>query len=362
MNVFRELNMKHWILLVCCLLSLGPAAQARESVVYSVVGSDSKQPSTDIFAIDPDTGKSRLVFSDVKAQFALVPRDTAAACAKIFARAMGRNQYSNPGAVYELSVDGSGRARKIFDVENEPNMTSNFSNLFVNHSGSKIGHLNTLGGKSYLFVHDAATGKLLRKTDVTSIMPGNVTSIGWMPDDERIFFTLNDAGEDADWQDSRSPIGSYVMKEDADRAVRIAPEAAMHPQLAGLRPLNDTAAVLIAGLKDGQYLAYDLQRNPALRQPSTYLYELDVAAKTQKLVPTDIEGKLLSFHLSPSGQELTLTATQKKYEKQAQFTWTTTQELWTLDLDSGRKSKLQSFTSHDDGPPSVNLIGWLDQD
>src|SRR5581483_742207 len=121
--------------------------------------------------------------------------DTAAACAKIFARAMGRNQYSNPGAVYELSVDGSGRARKIFDVENEPNMTSNFSNLFVNHSGSKIGHLNTLGGKSYLLFHVAAPENLLRKTDVTPIIPETFTSMVWRPEAKRIFFPLKDAGE-----------------------------------------------------------------------------------------------------------------------------------------------------------------------
>lgn len=66
--------------------------------------------------------------------------------------------------------------------------------------------------------------------------------------------------DEASWTTPNSPVGSYVMNEDADSAERLVPEGAMHPQLAGLEPLSDTAAGLIGMLPDCRYLLQDFQR------------------------------------------------------------------------------------------------------
>src|SRR6202008_293757 len=140
---------------LCGLLCVAPALQASESVLYWVtdqsvlypvtnrlVKASTTEDKTDIFAIDPETGKKRLVFSDANAPFMLLPggrfpRGIVAAGGGVFSVAIDRQAWANnagPGqAVYELSADGSGKARKVFDI-------GNFSNLFVSPSGSKIGY------------------------------------------------------------------------------------------------------------------------------------------------------------------------------------------------------------------------------
>ena len=78
--------MKRWISLLCGLLCVAPASQASESVLYWVtdqsiahrvtnrlVRASATEDKTDIFAIDPETGKKRLVFSDANAEFMLLP-------------------------------------------------------------------------------------------------------------------------------------------------------------------------------------------------------------------------------------------------------------------------------------------------
>jgi len=197
-----------------------------------------------------------------------------------------------------------------------------------------------------------------------------VEEIGWMHDDKRIFFTIEMAGDsdDAFWTTPNSPVGTYVMSEDADTAGRLAPEAALHPKLAGLQPSNDMAAVLVGTLPDGQYLFRDIE-NARAGNSATYLYALDLTNRTQKIIPTnEIVGSMWgpgsSSHLSPSGRQLALTAMQKKYKNQPTFSETSTEEVWMLDLESGKGSKLLSFaipdTTHDFKGPWINLIGWLE--
>src|ERR1019366_4122896 len=182
---------------------LAHAARAGESLVYAVSTSEMTQSQvlskTESFIVDSETGKQRLVFSDAAAEFLLLPgndvqSDIVAAGGRIFSRGVERKLYTNrrsdyPAAVFELPTSRSGKARKIFDIENEGGIGSNFRNLFISPTGAKIGYMKVSNGKPCLFLHETSTGKLLRKLDLSHIVFDLfVTAISWMPDGERLFF------------------------------------------------------------------------------------------------------------------------------------------------------------------------------
>lgn len=374
--------MKWWLLLICWLAFIAPTASAGDSVVYSVT---TREPNfslpiskTEIFAMDLETGKARLVFSDdANAGFLLLPGGDVkggivVAGGRIFSEgielvhnAAGGYAFGGAQAVYELSTDDSGKKRKIFGIDPED---SNFRNLFVNPTASRIGNTDYIAGKYYLFIRETATGKLVRKTELTSDSAkrsgwgfgSSVEEIGWMPDDKQIFFTIELTGDsdEAVWTTPNSPVGTYVMNEDAATAARLAPEFALHPKVAGQQPLGEKPANIIGVLPDGRYLAWDLLM-PGREGARLRLYSLDLATREYKLFPMSAGGHLGSFHLS--GSKLMWISTQKQYEKQPRFTWTTTKELWSLNLGSGDQRKLLSFTTKDDGPPWINLIGWFQE-
>jgi hypothetical protein len=332
--------------------------------------------------VDSDTGRQRLVYSDANAPFLLLPGGglrggIVSAGGRIFAEGMEPVRTAAgtpalgpgaPAAIYELSTDGSGQARKLFDVVGGEDGV-NFSNLtFFNSSGTQFGSVNNVEGRFYLTVRDTTTGKLLRKSEFKYGSEerrgwrfGSVSRIGWMPDDKRIFFTIELAGDspEAWWTAPSSPVGTYVLAENADSAERLAPEAALHPKIAGEERSSESPAVFIGMLPDGGYLLQDCQGDAS----GACLYELDLAKKTQKIFPFHLDSDRGSFHLSHSGNWLALTATQKTFKKQPKFSTMAAISVWVLDLDSGRQSKLISFPPRDetrevDGP-WINLIGWL---
>jgi hypothetical protein len=378
------------VLALACCIVFPAAAQAGESVLYSVRTSEehsgipiykTQVSKTEIFAVDPETGNQRLVFSDANAHFFL--RGTIfAAGGKIFAEgiepvrsAAGTPRFDPgaPAAVYELSTDGSGQARKLFDVQ-RGEQGADCSNLtFLNSSGSEFGNIANIGGTFYLMVCETATGKLLRKSEFKYGSEerrgwrfGSVARIGWLPDDSRIFFTIDLAGDrpEAWWTTPGSPVGTYVLEENADSAQRLAPEAALHPKIAGMQPSNDSPAMLIGVLPDGGYLFQDYEAD-SHGAGGACLYDLDLARETQKIFPLHQDGDPGSFHLSGSGNRLVLMATQRNYQKQPTFSAIQNLSLWVIDLDSGKEWKLVALPPHDvvhgtDGP-WVNLIGWLDK-
>jgi hypothetical protein len=118
--------------LACWIAFLAPAARAGEVVVYAltaiearpgVPASPTQAFNTKIFAVDPTTGKQRLVFSDANAAFFVLTGAIVSAGRRVFAEGIERSRvptsgpaFLGPEAVYELSTDGSGRARKVFDM------------------------------------------------------------------------------------------------------------------------------------------------------------------------------------------------------------------------------------------------------
>jgi hypothetical protein len=372
--------MKTRALVACGIVFLAPAVWAGESVLYSVTEQSVAYPTTnrpvtvsvaedktDVFAIDPETGKKRLVFSDANAEFMLLPggrtpRGMVAAGGRIFSVAVDRQAWANGQgrtAVHELATDGSGKARKVFDIEGH-------DNLFISPSGEKIGYFVDATAEACV-IRETATGKLLRKIEIQSrTVYGGVREVGWMPDGERIFFSLDVAGDDDDayWNNPNSPIGTYVMRDDATVPTRLAAEPELHFKAPGMEADTNAGASLIGVLPDGRYLLSDAQTGPA--HPGSIvgiLYALDLAKKTQQIFSLQVDGSPGSYHLSHSGNRLALESTREKSEKRPNFTVTSTVSLWILELESGKQSKLISFAIPDRSRnfkgPWINLIGWL---
>jgi hypothetical protein len=373
--------------LACCIVSSAARAQSGQSVLYSVTTSeaDSGIPiyktqvfKTEIFAVDPETGKQRLVFSDASSPFFLMKGGIAAAGGRVFAAGIlpvetaahtPHFDPAAPAAIYELSMDGSGQSRKISDIR-RGGQGVNCGTEFLNSSGSELGSINPIEGRFYLVVCDAATGNLVRKSELKygpverkGWRFGSVRRIGWMADDKRIFFTIELAGDspEAWWTTPGSPVGTYVLAENSDTAERLAPEASLHPKIAGMQPSNDSAAVLIGTLPDGGYLFQDYEGD-SRGAGGEYLYELDLTRKTQKIFPLQVDGNPGDFYLSQSGNRLVFTATENEYQKQPTFTATSTLSVWVLDLQSSKEWKVISFPPQNRTRPIgpwVNLIGWL---
>jgi hypothetical protein len=379
------MNMKARALVACGIVFLAPAVWAGQSVLYSVTTSESDSGipvyktqvfKTEIFAVDPETGKQRLVFSDANSPFFLMPGGgmkggIVTAGGRIFAEGILPVQTAAhtphfdpaaPAAIYELSSDGSGQAHKVFDMGSVEQRV-NFRSLFFNSSGTEFGNINYVAGKWYLFVQDTATGKLLRQSELIAWKFGSVDKIGWMPDDKRIFFTVEIAGDDPEawWTTPNSPVGTYVLGE-ADTSERLAQEASLHPKIPGMQPSNDSPAVFIGSLPDGGSLLQDYESGS--KGGGACLYELDLSKKTQRIFPLQVDGDPGAFHLSPSRNRLVFTATKKEYQKQPTFKATSTLNVWVLDLPSSKEWKVISFPPHEETRPVgpwFNLIGWLQE-
>ena len=362
--------MNRWILLLCCVLSLVCSSLAADSLLYwiSTGGTTAKDASkTEIFVVNIATGKQRLAFSDAHAQFLLLPGDdtqldVVTAAGRIFSRGMDRKLYANagadnPAAIFELSTNGSGKARKLFDISPETGMGSNVRNLFVSPNGEKVGYIRLLGGKPYLFIHETSSGHLLRKADLTQVVFDlYVSNIGWMPDGKRLFFTLDRSEEDDNWRLPDSQVGSYLINEDGSGAVRVAPEPDLHPQRPGLQGDPAVAALLLGTLPGGQWLVRDTQMGPPPARPGTYFYALSLVGKTQKELPVRVPGQLQCFRVSPSGNTLAMVAAQRTDETPGSFK--STKAVWVFDLESNKERQMLSFTAQN-GPPAVGLIGWF---
>jgi len=382
----------------CWILPTTARAQSGQSVLYSVTTREARSGApidktqlskTEIFAVNPETGKQRLVFSDANVPFLLMPGGGGmpggifAAGGKIFAegivpvQTLAHTPYldtSASAAIYELSTDGSGQARKVLDMGSAgPHV--NFHKLFFNSAGTKFGNINDVAGKWYLFVYETETGKLLRKSELVAWEFGTVENIGWMPDDKRIFFTVVVSGDgpEGSWITPNSPVGTDVLGE-ADIIERLAPEASLHPKIPGMQPSYDSAAFLIGSLPDGGYLLWDYQSGPShdsdtcLYEPSlannghACVYELDLARKTQRIFPLHVDGVPYNFRLSPARDRLVFTVTKEEYQRQPKFKATLALSIWVLDIESDKEWNVISFPPQDSTRPMgprVNLIGWL---
>jgi hypothetical protein len=324
-------------------------ACAGQTLLYSLSTGDTtpfpRIARTEIFAVDAQTGSRRVVFSDEGLDWILLPaypgggeRQTMVASGgRVFARGLPRNRYQGgwptfPAALYELKLDGSNQGRKLFDIEGNLETGSNFRNLFADPAGARAGYLTYENGKPYLYLRETSGGTLLRRVDLSrTTLDCLITNIGFQPDGQRIFLTLDTGDDDATSKASYGRVGSYVMKTDGSAPVR-----------------TERIANLVAPLSGGR----NLYAGP---RPSSFLYAIDSATKARRDYATSATGVLDFFHVSPGARMVAFIEEQRAYQPVA----TISLVIRWIDLGSGREQSLPPVSTKPVVLPWMNLIGWL---
>jgi len=341
-----------WFIVWLAVFALAARAVAGQALLYSLsTGDPTPSPrivKTEIFAVDPQTGNRRVVFSDAGLDWILLPaypgggeRQTMVTSGgKVFARGLPRNSYRGgwptyPAALYELKIDGSNQGRKIFDIEGNLETGSNFRNLFSDPMGSRIGYLTYQNGKPYLYLRETNRGDLLRRMDLSRItLDCLVTNIGFLPDGKQMFFTLDTGDDDSTSKASFGRVGRYVIKTDGSPPVRTARISNLVAPLSGSRDLYQG------------------------RFPSSFLYVTDAAEKTRRDYATTATGVPDFFRVSADARMVAFLEEQRVYTPTA----TISLVIRWVDLGSGLEQSLPPVSTKPVVLPWVNLIGWFPAD
>ena len=236
---------------------------------------------TDIYLVSMPDAKTSRVFSDEGPYFEIIPPGMfggpgAMVVAENKAYASGRERggssvpaiYTGRTAVYELALDASNKYRKLFEIQPEGHYAA--ARLFISPSGTKIGYVSVLKEHNVVFIHDVATGALLRSWDVTNLFRQcfdcSIASVGWLADGNRLFFS-SDFGEESGPQ---SEVGTYVVSEDGGVLGRLPLEQGRF-QMQGYRDITGSPPVLLGQSPEGSYIFEDIARKKPGLQSERFL-------------------------------------------------------------------------------------------
>jgi hypothetical protein len=161
-----------------------------------------------------------------------------------------------------------------------------------------------------------------------------VTNIGFLPDGQQMFFTLDTGDDDATSKASFGRVGSYVMKTDGSPPARTARISNLVAPLSGSRKLY------------------------AGRFPSSFLYVTDPATKARRDYATSATGVLDFFRPSADARMVAFIEEQRAYTPIA----TISIVIRWVDLGSGREQGLPPVPTKPVVLPWVNLIDWFTAD
>ena len=364
--------MEKVLLAILCLILFSPDLWAGEKLLYAIrYESLQRYPdivNTKIYSLDSERRESRLIFSDEKTGVMLLPKRGMAGHPgevlvssrnRIFAYAVEKSHnpgrgYRSKASIYELSSDGSNNFRKIFDVEGEQSL----SEIFVNPPGTKIGYINYLNQKTFIFIHETEAGKLLHKIDVSKIFLDCFASgIGWLPDGNRLFFTLDTGDVHVTSEESYKKVGTYFVKEDGSDLFRLPETLFSFPEKKGLGAHPSTPQFM-GGFPDGTYIfrEYKFRKDYRGKEASSLIYLVDPISKSKKEMPLRVSEGLNWFKVSHTGKYLGFT--EKISSKEGRYEWV--EHLWVKDLPQGGENKVFTLDNIPFKGHYVGLIGWIE--
>jgi hypothetical protein len=338
-------------------------AWAGEKLAYAVVykGSNYTGIKTEILSIDPETAEKRLIFSDKKTSILLLQRlyvfhFPVVGGRKLFAHAVNRGEsipFPGNGALYELSADGSNLFRRINHVLG----TESLRDIFVNSRGTRIGYINRMNRKQYLFIHDVVTGELLYQVDMTNkFLDCFASSIGWLPGSDKLYFSLETGDADLTSEASYARVGTYFMDERGEYLTKLRGL----PPREGFFPRETVR--MIGVLPSGEYILETMQhkKRPS-HERNRYIFAvlkvkkdfLDVEDMSFSPAAKLYSGIRVSYQLSPSGKYLS--AARLPVSASA-FSC----DVWLKNLQAGTERRILSLPTEGLQGPFLGLVGWLD--
>jgi hypothetical protein len=324
--------------------------------------------NTKIYVLYPDGKESRLIFSDENAPIMLLPRRgmpghpgevLVSSKDKLFAHAAEKSLnpgrwYPSKASIYELSLNGTNTFRKILNVEGEQSL----SEIFVNPTGTKIGYINYLNQKTFIFIHETEAGKLLHKIDMSKIFLDCFASgIGWLPDGNRLFFTLDTGDVHMTSKESYKKVGTYFIKEDGLDLIKLPQALFSFPEKKGFGP-HSSPPQFVGGLLDGTYVfrEFKFRKDYRRTEASSLIYLVNPLTKSKKEIPLRVSEGLNWFKVSHTGKYVGFT--EKISSKEGRYEWT--EHIWDKDLPQGEDNKVFTLDNMPFKGHYLGLIGWIE--
>jgi len=323
---------------------------------------------TDIFLVSMPDAKTSRVFSDEGPYFEIIPPGMfggpgamVVAEDKAYASGIERGGssvgiHSGRPAVYELALDASNKYRKLFEVQQEAAYAA--ARLFISPSGTKIGYVSVLKQHNIVFIHDVATGTLLKSWDATNLFRQcsdcDIGSVGWLADGNRLFFSL-DFGEESGPQ---SKVGTYVVSEDGGALGRLPLEQG-ELQMQDYISATGTAPVLLGQSPEGKYIfEYFARQKTGLSQPQMFLVITTPERKVLGQIPLHTSLGIGPHELTRSGKFVAFSDPRSRnYERE--------EHVWGLNLETREEKELITLPARTipSSEPRVTLdiLGWLDE-
>jgi len=318
---------------------------------------------TDIFLVSMPDAKPSRVFSDEGPHFEIIPGGMVVAENKAYASGIERQWLggSTPGvyagrpAVYELALDASNKYRKLFEIQQDADYAA--ARLFISPSGTKIGYVSVVKQKNIVFIHEVATGKLLKSWDMTNLFRQcsdcSINSVGWLADGKRLFFSV-DLGEESGPQ---SKVGTYVVSEDGGALGRLPLEQG-RLQMQDYRNPTGTAPVLIGQSPEGNYIFEDFAQKKTGSQPQRFLVITTPERKVLGQIPLHTSYGIEPHNLSRSGKFVAFSDPRSKnYQPE--------EHVWGMNLETREEKELITHPARtipsSEPKVTVTILGWLDE-
>jgi hypothetical protein len=359
--VFGKMKRFELISVLFCVM-LAAKAFASERLIYAVT----HNTTTEFFSIAPEDTQSTRIFGDDSSPVlvAFMPHsgtsehpDTAVLGKRMFTP--GRERNSNSGnratGIFEFGLDASAQSRKILDLPAGERVDL----LTVADDGTKLAYLSLSATSLTIFVHDLKTGNLLHKIDMLKIAGGCIVrNIGWVPDNVRLFFTLEEGPDgflsDADYKQ----IGTWLVGDNGTSLTHL-PRTLGLLHEPGYRSMPDPAPTML-GVVNGRYLFQGLVQNLSATRQLTWILALaEPDSGTSTKIALQTEG-VSDFLLSRSGHYIA-------YTQQAPSKFVGSKHivppahLWARPLAVGDPKELFSMETGVESHAFLTLIGWTSE-
>lgn len=330
----------------------------------------------EIWAMSLKDGKRTLFFSDEGTNFELIPtvdmgHSPFASGNVAYVRGVERSWrnvpqqalpmlYETPPGIYEVSLDGSNRFRRLFDA------TQNMSPAMVNAAGTRAAFYGWEDkGGYFLYVYELMSGKLLTRANIVKVLQAHCASClpqeaGWLADGKTLFFVLQEGDEDDDSTSEAPPggPGTCLLSEQGANLGAV-PTHAGEMNLSDYERETSIAPYLIAQAEDGSYvfLDYGLKKGLLPKAP-IHLDGLLILTgpdfKVRKQIPLGRWGGS-EFQLSRDGTWLAYA------ENRELPTYRAEQHFWVRNLRTDEEKELLIIPPANPPEPkaSVILLGWI---